>query len=126
MGGLSAAATQGPEPGERRVDYWLNEWSRWYRQEPIRLGYPHHVSVARGGGHSRRTAEFIEDQEFGVWQRNCQAMDALIESLPPSQCVAIRSEYLGEPWRFPRDNKPALLLAAFQALLIGMNARDVL
>ncbi len=122
----AASTMHAVDPGERRVDYWLNEWSRWYGQEPNRLGYPHRVSVARGGGHSRRTAEFIEDQEFGVWQRNCQAMDALIESLPPSQCVAIRAEYLGEPWRFPRDNKPALLLAAFGALLIGMNARDVL
>lgn len=44
---MTASTAPAVDPG----DYWLNEWARWYRHDPIRLGYPHHVSVARGGGH---------------------------------------------------------------------------
>lgn len=114
------------EQGRKRVEYWLNEWSHWYAAEPNRLGFPHHVTGVVGGGHSRRGDEWEDEETRKTWHRNCRSMDALIESLPPSQCCAVRHVYLGEPWRFPRENQAALLEAAETALLRGMNARAVL
>lgn len=124
MNGTSTALKY--EETNTRVDYWLNQWSTWYRAEPNRLGFPHRTIGLVGGGESRRGEEWEEDETNKIWHRNCEAMDALIESLPPSQCAAVRHSYLGEPWRFPRDNIEALLDMATVELLRGMNARAVL
>ena len=119
----------GPIPGipqiPDRVDFWLSAWARWYRLEPNKLGYPHKVNGLIGGGESRRTAEWEEDETEKIWHRNCQAMDALVESLPPSQCCAIRHCYLGEVWRF-KGRLLELLETASATLLRGMNARAIL
>lgn len=115
-----------PPPVNTRVDYWLNQWAVWYRAEPTRLGFPHRTIGLVGGGESRRGEEWEEDESDKIWHRNCEAMDALIESLPPSQCAAVRNAYIGEPWCFPRENREALLEAATVGLLRGMNARAVL
>ena len=109
-----------------RVDYWLNQWAVWYRAEPCRLGFPHHIPGIVGGGESRRGEEWEEDETNKVWHRNCEAVDALVESLPPSQCCVVRHVYLGEVWRFPRENLMDLLETAVKTLLRGMNARAVL
>lgn len=109
-----------------RVEYWLGEWSRWYESEPNRLGFPNHISGVVSDGHSRRTDEWEDEETRKTWHRNCATMDALVESLPPSQCCAVRHTYLGEAWKFPRDNLQALLDMASVTLLRGMNARVVL
>lgn len=109
-----------------RVDYWLNQWAVWYRAEPNRLGFPHRCMGIVGGGESRRGEEWEEDERSNIWHRNCEAMDALIESLPPSQCCIVRHVYLGEVWRSPRQTLESLLESAQESLMLGMNARAVL
>lgn len=115
-----------PDPVNTRVEYWLNQWSIWYTAEPNRLGFPHRTIGLVGGGESRRGEEWEEDETNKIWHRNCEAMEALIEGLPPSQCCVIRHLYLDETWRFTRDNKEALFVVAQANLLRGMNARAVL
>lgn len=109
-----------------RVDYWLNQWAVWYRAEPNRLGFPHRTMGIVGGGESRRGVEWEEEESDKIWHRNCETMDALVESLPPSQCCIIRHIYLGEVWRFQRQTLDTLFELAQGGLLIGMNARAVL
>lgn len=114
-----------------RVDYWLLEWARWLRAEPTKLGYPHHINGIIGGGESRRTDEWEEDEFAAIWMRNCQAMDALISDLSPPQACAVRHIYGGDVFpdvfRF-RHEKPVLSLLedAAAKLLIGMNARVII
>lgn len=109
-----------------RVDYWLNAWASWMRSEPNRLGFPHKCSGVKTGGEDRRTDSWLEDEELSLRLRNCEAMDALIDSLPPAQCCAVRHIYAGDVWRFPRDNMYDLIERAANTLLIGMNARAIL
>ena len=111
-----------------RVDYWLNQWARWTRKEPSRLGYPPRTLGLVGGGESRRTDEWEEDTGIAIWQRNCEVMEALIESLPPAQGCAIRHVYSGDEWPkvFRFHNLLKLIELAASKLLIGMNARVVI
>ncbi len=96
------------------------------RSEPNRLGFPHKCSGVTTGGEDRRTDSWLEDEELSLRLRNCEAMDALIDSLPPAQCCAVRHIYAGDIWRFPRDNMYDLIERAANTLLIGMNARAIL
>lgn len=109
-----------------RVDYWLNQWAVWYQSEPTKLGYPHRSLGLIGGGESRRGEEWEEEENDKVWKRNCEAMDALVESLPPVQCLLVRHTYLGGEFRLQVGDREALLEEAAQTLLRGMNARSVL
>ena len=92
----------------------------------MELGYPSKAKPFIGGGESRRGEEWSEDEGIKIWQRNCEVMNALIESLPPAQQCAVCHVYAGDCWRFPRDNLMTLLAKACDALLIGMNERAVI
>ena len=92
----------------------------------MELGYPAKSKPFIGGGESQRTEAFEESQSQSIWLRNCEVMDALIDSLPPAQCCAVRHIYAGDSWRFPRDNALKLLEKAAETLLLGMNARAVI
>jgi hypothetical protein len=77
------------------------------------------------GGESRRGADVDQDFEYEAWSVNVKALDSLIESLPPAQTCAVRHTYLGEVWRFPRDNLDQLLALAEETLEHGCEARGV-
>jgi hypothetical protein len=108
-----------------RVDYWLIQWARYCRHYRPNLGYPSKALGLVSGGESRRGEDVDLDFAEQAQKVNCQALDALVDSLPPSQCAAVRSVYLGEVWRFPRENQIALLQAAAETLIKGMDRRGV-
>lgn len=79
-----------------------------------------------GGGESQRWAEWEQDQAENIMGLNCRAMDALIDSLPPSQSCAIHHVYLGSTFRFPREEPIDLVARAMPTLLKGMIERVIL
>ncbi len=109
-----------------RVDHWLNQWSKWMRGARTKLGYPSKAVPFIGGGESQRTAEWEEDAQESIWLTNCRAMDALIDSLPPTWGCAVHHIYLGAVYRFPREDVLSLLAKAMGQLREGMNERAIL
>ena len=108
-----------------RVEYWLIEWAKWVKQWRSNIGYPGRSIGIMSGGESRRGADVDQDFEYAAWSVNVKALDSLIEGLPPSQTCAVRHAYLGETWRFPRDNLDQLLELAENELERGCEARGV-
>ena len=119
---MTAQAQAIPDIPER-VDYWLTEWARYDRtyQPQARLGYPRQVKPFVTGGESSRWDDWATDEEKAAWLRNCKTLETLIFDLPAAQSCSVRHIYLGEPWRFPRDNCLTLLERAAASLLISMN-----
>lgn len=94
--------------------------------DEMELGFPPRIKPWIGGGESQRGEDFDEQQDLSIWQHNCAAMNALIDSLPPAQRCAVCHIYAGDCWRFPRNNPIELLVKAGESLLLGMNARAVI
>ena len=113
------------DPDTSRIEYWLRIWAQWQRRSDMRLGYPARSLALVSGGASRRTDEWIEDESERIESRNAQAMDALINDLPPAQRAAIHCSWLGATFRFPRQNFNVLLQQAYVRLLAGMDRRDI-
>lgn len=123
---LTGRATETYPGLSDRVNYWLTEWARWMRRPEQKLGYPKRTLGLVGGGESQRWDDWAWEGESEAWERNCRAIDALIQDLPVAQNCAIQHLYLGTVWRFPRDNASELLNRAEAELLRGMNARAIL
>jgi hypothetical protein len=91
-----------------RLEYLLENWRDWMRHDNNRLGYPTHTLVAVGGGGSCIDAFEIMCDE--VDEKQAKQLDALIDSLAPSQKAAVHHKWLSAVYRL-RDMEMSYELA---------------
>lgn len=79
---------------EARLMQILTNWANWMRQDSHRLGYPSKSSFLSSGGAS--TEDTFELMLSDMDLEHCRTMDAIIDSLEPTQKKAIYSRFLNE------------------------------
>lgn len=84
-----------------KVVFLLKDWAKWQSGYSPNIGYPVRVPMLATGGGSSTFEELLDH----VDNQAMKAVDASVESLPPSQRAAINRCYgLCAVWRFPRAN----------------------
>lgn len=92
----------------QRLEWHLQNWADWMRRPSNRLGYPtHSLCIASGGGSTVDAFEIMCEE---VDAKCARAMDAMIDSLPPNQAMAINHKWLASVYRM-RDMETAYEMA---------------
>lgn len=103
-----------------RLKNKLEDWAEWYRGYMPNLGANSGAFMKTTGGHD------FESLFAAAEKTAFKAIEVAVDDLTPAQGAAIRRRYLGETWRFPRDNYAVLLDDAHDALLISLPKRNVM
>jgi hypothetical protein len=91
-----------------RLEWHLGNWADWMRRPSNKLGYPtHSLCIANGGGSTVDAFEIMCEE---VDAQCARAMDAMIDSLPPNQAMAINHKWLASVYRM-RDMETAYEMA---------------
>ncbi|MDA8092335.1 MAG: hypothetical protein M0T84_00215 [Betaproteobacteria bacterium] len=102
-----------------RLDWHLWNWMEWMHRAPAGMGYKVSALMAVSG--SRDFDDMVDDCD----QRCAEAVDAAISDLAHAEQAAIRHRWLGESWRFPRDNETILLKRGTDKLGEALDARGI-
>lgn len=110
-----------PYVNDDRVEFHLDNWSRWMRTGGYTgLSAPHRASGGIGISH---TADFDQLADIADMQ-SAKACDAVIRGLRPLEQKAIRCAYLGEEWTSVLQ-EGAVLVVAKEAVRLGLNRRGI-
>lgn len=74
------------------------------------------------GAHTSAGADF-EEMADGADKEAAKMTDAIVRGLPPAQSAALHRKWLHAVYRFPRDNYPAMLLAATESVGAQLHSR---
>lgn len=89
-------ATDAADPVERALELWRAHMHSWRAHE--RLGYPNRSAVLGTGG--AESADTFDELCDAADLYGGQAMEAIIDSLPPIERAALCHAYLHTVWRF--------------------------
>jgi hypothetical protein len=99
-----------------RLEEHLSNWVQYMRQPSHKLGYPaKSLCIASGGSACADAFEYMCDD---MDTDNAITLDAMIDSLPPSQSCAIHHKWLHAVYRM-RDIEAAYLDALDNLLLMA-------
>jgi hypothetical protein len=105
-----------------RLAWHLENWRKWMRSGALKgLGAPGKSCGFVGGGYNNDFDSMCEIAD----DRAAEAMDAMIDSLPPVQQGAVHHRHLHAVYRFPRGNFIAALELAYATLRAGMSGRGL-
>lgn len=107
---------------DREITYLLQDWANWMRNVPG-VGFPSRVPILSTGMGSSTFEELLEQ----VDGQAMRAVDASVDSLPPSNKAAIYRAYgVCAVYRFPRDNYVDALENAHDMLAITLRRKGIL
>lgn len=105
-----------------KVENLLSDWAKWMAHDP-RIGFNSRVPILSTGMGSSTFEELLE-QVDGLAMR---AVDASVDSLPPSNKAAIYRAYgICAVYRFPRDNYAECLEKAHDLLCVTLKRKGIL
>lgn len=104
-----------------RVEWHLDNWSRWMDSGRGVEGFAHESSGVTGGGSSQHFDDMVEASD-----RRCAAIvNTIIDDLPSIQQMAIYHQYLAAVFHFGRADLPTLLDAARTKIGASLKAKGV-
>jgi hypothetical protein len=90
---------------DARLEWHLLNWKRWMRGDVVTDGYPSSSSGFIAGGYSQSFDDMADASDSFC----AEAVNSIINGLPPMQQMAVRNAYHIAVFRFPRGNGEDLL-----------------
>lgn len=106
---------------EARLLWHLDNWSRYMSGWVGPDTYPHRSLVCSNGGASNDFDDMVSTED----RRVAKIVDVVISDLSPIHRAAVSHKWLRAVYRFPRNNLPELLDAAYEAISSSLDRRGV-
>jgi hypothetical protein len=104
-----------------RVEWHLDNWSRWMDSGRAVDGYDSSSSGVATGGNSQHFDDMVEASD----RRCAQIVNTIIDDLPVGQQAAIYHRYLAAVYRMNRNDLPAALAVAKLKIGASLKAKGV-
>lgn len=101
---------------DERLDWHLENWTRWMKSGGVSLGYARMYQVGRMD---------FEAMCHAVDRWAARVVDAAIDSLAPADRAAVYHRHLAAIFRFPRESVDAVYRRARERLKIDLSRRGL-
>ena len=85
---------------EGRLEWHFDNWRRWMRHDATANGYPGKAAGCVGGGYSQSFDDMVDAADV----RCARIVDALVNSLSPTERAAVYHKYLYAVFRATRGS----------------------
>jgi hypothetical protein len=108
---------------EERLTWHFENWAEWQRDQRTDFGWGFENADGSGAisGSSREFDAMVDEADM----RCAQALDAILDGLPPIQSCAVYHRYIAAVFSFHRALLDQALILAREAVRLGLMRRGI-